>query len=151
MAYRSLIIESPARLSVRRSQLIIETDREHAVPLEDIDALLLENRQSTITAAALSQLGESGCALFVCDERHMPCAVLQPFCSHSRASAVLELQLSASLPLKKRLWQAITVSKIRNQAACLAQQGDREGEARLLVFFDLPVGSKKERREGSFQ
>lgn len=134
MAYRSLIIESPARLSVRRDQLIIETDLEHSVPLEDIDALLLENRQSTLTAAALSRLGESGCALFVCDERHMPCAVLQPFCSHSRASAVLDLQLGASLPLKKRLWQAITVRKIENQAACLAQQGDREGEAKLRTM-----------------
>ncbi len=46
--------------------------------VEDISALLVENRASTVTAAALSYLGQSGCAVFICDEKHMPCAVLEP-------------------------------------------------------------------------
>lgn len=78
MAFRSLIVENPASVSVHRSQLIIRTDREHTVPVEDISALLLESLQSTITAAALSQLGQCGCAVFICDEKHLPCAVLTP-------------------------------------------------------------------------
>lgn len=126
MAFRNVMIESPARISVKNEQLIISTDREHSLPVEDLSALLLENRQSVITTAALSLLGQSGCALFVCDEKHTPCAVLTPFSQHSRAPGVAAAQLSATEPKKKRLWQSIVRAKISNQAACLQLLG-KEG------------------------
>lgn len=59
------MIESPAHISLSNRQLIIRTDSEHSLAVEDISALLLESRASTITAAALSYLGQSGCAVFV--------------------------------------------------------------------------------------
>ena len=69
MAYRNIIVESPAHISVKNSQLVIRTDAERSLPIEDISAILLESSQSTITTAALSQLGQRGCALFVCDQK----------------------------------------------------------------------------------
>ena len=56
MAFRNIFVESPATVSVRREQLVIRTERETVVPLEDVNALLIESRQSTLTAAALSAL-----------------------------------------------------------------------------------------------
>ena len=123
MAFRNLIVESAARISVRNRQLIIHTECDHSVPLEDISALLLESRQSSITTAALSQLGQCGCAVFVCDEKHIPCAVLTPYHSHSRELSVLRSQMEATEPKKKRLWQDIVKSKIQNQALCLELSG----------------------------
>ena len=75
MAFRNVMVESSARISVKNNQLLISTDREYSLSVEDISAVLLESRQSTITTAALSLLGQSGCTLFVCDEKYMPCAV----------------------------------------------------------------------------
>lgn len=132
MAFRSVIIESPARLSVKNEQLLIVTDREHFLPVEDLSALLLENRQSTITTAALSLLGQRGCALFVCDEKHLPCAVLTPFAQHSRMLSAASGQLNATEPMKKRLWQSLVQAKIGNQASCLRWAG-KEAEARELL------------------
>lgn len=126
MAFRNLIIENPARISAKNSQLVIHTDRERSVPIEDISAILIENNQSTITTAALSQLGQRGCALFVCDEKHLPCAVLTGFARHSRELSVLKEQLSAGEVLKKRLWQSIVAAKIKNQAVCLRLCGREE-------------------------
>ena len=103
MAFRTVLIESPARLSLRNRQLIVDTDREHSLPVEDLNALLLENRQSSITAAALSHLGQCGCAVFVCDEKHMPCAVLTPFLQHSRA--LKEKDAALCLPELRELRQ----------------------------------------------
>ncbi len=131
MAFRNLIIENPARISVRNEQLVVRTEAEHSVSMEDISAVLLENCQSTITTAALSQLGQRGCAVFVCDEKHLPCAVLQPFNQHSRTLSVLRTQLDASEPLKKRLWQSIVREKVRNQGICLQLAGKNE-EAEVL-------------------
>lgn len=119
MAFRNLIIESPATLSVQNRQLIIKTDKEHSVPIEDISAILIENRQTVITTAALSQLGQCGCSVFICNEKHIPCCILEPFMQHSRSLGVIKSQLNASEPLKKRMWQAIVKAKIENQAICL--------------------------------
>lgn len=118
MAFRNIIIESPAAISLRREQLIVRTDSEHSVPIEDISALLLESRQTTITTAALSRMGQCGCAVFTCDEKHLPCAVLTPYQQHSRGLAVLRMQMSMTEPTKKRLWQSIVKAKIENQAIC---------------------------------
>ena len=123
MAFRNIIVETPASLSLRREQLIIHTDSDHSVAIEDISALLLESRQTTITTAALSRLGQCGCAVFTCDEKHMPCAVLTPFQQHSRALSVLRVQLAMTEPAKKRLWQSIVKSKIENQSICLRLTG----------------------------
>lgn len=123
MAFRNIIVETPAALSLYREQLIIRTDSDHSVAIEDISSLLLESRQTTITTAALSRLGQCGCAVFTCDEKHMPCAVLTPFQQHSRALSVLRMQLAMTEPSKKRLWQNIVKAKIENQSICLRLTG----------------------------
>lgn len=133
MSFRNVMIESPAKVSLKREQLIVATDREYSLPVEDLSALLLENRQSTITTAALSRLGQSGCAVFVCDEKHMPCAVLMPFAQHSRTLAAAKTQLDASEPLKKRMWQQIIEAKISNQAACLRWNGKEDAALAALA------------------
>lgn len=119
MAFRNVIIQSPANISVKNNQLIIRTEQAHSLPPEDISALLIESCQSTITTAALSLLGQCGCTVFVCDNKHMPCAVLTPFVSHSRALNVLNGQLGMGAVLRKKLWQSIVSAKIKNQARCL--------------------------------
>lgn len=134
MAFRNIIVENPAALSLRKEQLIIRTDNDHSVAIEDISALLLESRQSTITAAALSRLGQCGCAVFVCDEKHLPCAVLAPYQQHSRGLSVLRMQMNMTEPMKKRLWQSIVKAKIQNQAICLRLTGHTSEADTLLAM-----------------
>lgn len=119
MAYRNLMITNPARLSVRRQQLLIATDIERTVPIEDILTVMLENPQITITAATLSKLAEDGVLVFVCDEKHLPSAIFTPAYQHSRRLSVLQHQLAQSKPAQKQLWQQIICQKIANQARCL--------------------------------
>lgn len=140
MAFRNIIIENPARISVRQEQLLIKTDTEHSVAIEDISALLLESQQSTVTTAALSRLGQCGCAVFVCDEKHMPCAVLEPFGQNSRGYGMLKLQLGLGAVLKKQLWQQIVSAKISNQAKCLELCG-KVAAAQGLASMAVRVSS----------
>lgn len=131
MAFRNIIIESPAHIRVDGGRLIVHTDRDHHIPLEDISALLLESERSTITTAALSRLGQCGCAVYICDEKHMPCAVLTPYQQHTRSLTVLGTQLAATGPRKKQLWQAIVKAKLTNQALCLSLCGNAQASDRL--------------------
>lgn len=134
MAFRNIIIENPACISIDCGRLTVRTKQTHPIPLEDISALLLESQQSTITTAALSRLGQCGCAVYVCDEKHMPCAVLTPYQQHSRSLTVLRTQLDATEPRKKQLWQSIVKAKLTNQARCLNLAELSSEEATLLSY-----------------
>ena len=140
MAFRNIIIENPAYISIDRGRLTVRTGQIHPIPLEDISALLLESQQSTITTAALSRLGQCGCAVYVCDEKHMPCAVLTPYQQHSRSLTVLRTQLDTTEPRKKQLWQSVVKAKLTNQARCL-NLAERSSEAAALLSYAQRVRS----------
>ena len=131
MAFRNLMIENRAFVSIRHKNLSIKIDAEHSVPIEDINSILIENAQSTITTAALSALAQNGATVYICDAKHTPCAVMLPFVQHSRSYGMLKLQEGLTQPQKKRLWQQIVIGKIDNQAKCLELSGRQEDSEHL--------------------
>ena len=132
MAWRVVAIENPARLSVRDNQLVIAKEIESTLPIEDIDALILDNYGSTITTNLLTALATKGTTTVICDEKHLPASVLLPYSQHSRQAKVSRQQLSMSQPLKKQLWQQIIISKITNQADVLRARGLNDSTLRSL-------------------
>ena len=119
MSYRCLMIVNPARIRCKNEQLLIETEEVHSVPIEDISAIVLESRQSTITTAAMAALAQNGVVTFWCDETHLPCGISLPFAQHSRQLGVLRWQMELTLPAKKRMWQQVVTAKIQNQRSVL--------------------------------
>lgn len=73
MTWRSLLIQNGGKLSLQRRQLLIQQNGEfHTVPLEDIAVIIIENRETLITAPLLSALAEHGTTLLTCDEQFLP-------------------------------------------------------------------------------
>ena len=120
MGYANIFVSSPCRVSVKNRQLVVRGEEERKFAVEDINSVMMESGECTVSVYALRSLAESGAAVFVCDGTHMPCAVMTPYKSHFRQLASLRTQLDASKPLKKRLWQSIVIRKIENQAKCCA-------------------------------
>lgn len=85
------------------------------MPLEDIGALLLENRAITVSVALLDACVRHKIAVYICDEKHIPSGMMLGYQQHSRQSTVIEAQMKWSEPFKKRLWQSIVKQKIQNQ------------------------------------
>lgn len=153
MGFRNIKIDSHVKLSIKNQQLNIETDIARQIPLEDINCIIIENQTVTVSAYLLQKMADMGIAVYVCDEKHLPNAVLLPMVRHSRHFKILKYQIEAGKPLQKRLWQQIVVQKIRNQALCLAyleldgseelmkmckevQSGDRTHvEAKAAAFY----------------
>lgn len=150
VAWRSLFISKPARLSVKNRQLLLKQEFGQSVnlPLEDIAVLVLETPQAIITSALLSEFAAHDIAVITCDATHHPNGVLLPFLPHSRTFKVMKQQLALTLPQKKRAWQGIVQQKLRNQAACLEQFS--AGRGRFLCEQAERVGSgDPENREGT--
>ncbi len=135
MEFRSVFVSNPAQLSVRRGQLVIRQEEERSVPMEDLSALLLESRAVSITTAALQELTDHGVTVYLCDETHLPAALVLPMNRHSRQLKLLKGQIAMRRPTQKRVWQGVVMSKISNQARCLSLLG-KEGAEELRELAD---------------
>lgn len=131
MGFRNIKIDSHVKLSIKNQQLYIETDILRQIPLEDINCIIIENQTVTVSAYLLQKMADMGITVYVCDEKHLPNAVLLSMVRHSRHFKILKYQIEAGKPLQKRLWQQIVVRKIRNQALCLAYL-DLDGSEELM-------------------
>ena len=131
MGFRNIKIDSHVKLSIKNQQLYIEADILRQIPLEDINCIIIENQTVTVSAYLLQKMADMGITVYVCDEKHLPNAVLLPMVRHSRHFKILKYQIEAGKPLQKRRWQQIVVRKIRNQALCLAYL-DLDGSEELM-------------------
>lgn len=156
MGYRNIMISSNASLSIKNAQLVID-NTDISIPVEDINCIVLESRAIKVSTYLLEYMSENGVAIFMCDEKHIPSAVVLPLVIHSRHFKMLKLQMNITKPFQKRLWQQIVIKKIENQAKCLellqkdgvtelykmtkeVQSGDRthvEAKAAALYFRSL--------------
>lgn len=135
MAWRSVVISKPARLSLKQGALLVEQNQGSAsVPLEDIASLVLDNPQITLTTPLLSACAEQQVVVITVNDSHTPNGVFLAHTPHSRAVKVMHQQLAMSQPHKKRLWQLIVQQKIRNQAQLLAQYEQSDSVERLLAL-----------------
>lgn len=134
MIKKTLYFGNPVYLSLRNAQLVIKLPEvvksellpdtfkqqsEVTKPIEDIGIVVLDNKQITITSGVLEALLENNCAVITCDSKSMPVGLMLPLYGNSTQNERFRVQLDASLPLKKQLWQQTIKAKIENQASVL--------------------------------
>jgi CRISPR-associated protein Cas1 len=158
MIKRTLFFAKPAYLNTKNEQLIVNYPDEPKpkierserlrlnsppkktpmIPIEDIAVVVLEDPQITISNALMRKLLQNNVALISCDEKHMPLGTFLPLRGHSEQSERFQLQIKASLPLKKNLWKQVIETKILNQAKVLAKNGVPEQH---LIYLAGKVNS----------
>lgn len=134
MSWRSILIQNPARVRLKNSQLALSNDNgEYTIPIEDIAVIILDSPEITITSAVLSYMQDEGVVIITCDKSHIPNGLLLPFIPHSRNAQVANIQIGWSAAFKKRAWQKIIQNKIYNQGECLKKFGI-EGSDKLFAM-----------------
>ena len=131
MIKRTLYFGNPTYLSLSSRQLVIrksESQKEGAQgenictrAIEDIGVIVIDHPQITLTSALIAALLDNNVALITCDSHHMPTGLLLPLSGNTIQSERFQAQVSASLPLKKQLWQQTVKQKIANQSTILRQ------------------------------
>lgn len=141
MIKRIIYIGSPAKLSIKDSQLIIEntvTGEINSVPAEDIFAVEIDHYQVLITSYALSFFMENKICLIVSNKMHLPAGVMIPLEGNSVQTLRMRRQIEAPKPLLKNIWKTIVKYKIRNQALLLKKNCI---EAERLMQLEAEVKS----------
>lgn len=141
MIKRTLYFGNPAYLKTANEQLIIEmqdSGETKPVPIEDIGILILDNTQITITQVLMAKLLANNTALITCDHTHHPVGLMLNLDGNNLQSQKFKVQIDASVPLKKQLWQQTVAQKIYNQAMVLKSQ---RAENKLLLNLSKEVKS----------
>lgn len=116
--------ETPVRLRVDTGRILVTSPEGvhlDAVPLTDIESVLLSQPAITLTQAVLSQLAEAGVPAIVCDSRRRPVGMLLPLEAHQEQRKRFLAQCDLPAPRQKRLWQTVVRAKIAAQAGTLQE------------------------------
>ena len=89
------------------------------MPLDNVAALIVHGHGSTFSANLVSALAERNVFTVFCNANHTPTVCLWPLSGHYAQGWRMRAQVSAKLPLQKRLWQQLVTAKIETQAAVL--------------------------------
>lgn len=121
-AFKSILVSSKAKLSLELEHLVIQQDKNIGkIFLKDINFIILESLQATLTSKLLSTLAKHKIILLTCDEFHHINGIFSPFLGHFMSAKVAKMQIQVSLQRKAILWQKIIKNKISNQAHILRQ------------------------------
>lgn len=120
MGWRIIIVENSGKLYLKNKQLILKTENENkSIPIEDIDFIILDNRQITITHPLMNELVQNCILLMTTNEKHEISGILFSYWNQYRKLEILNKQIDISVPLKKQLWKKIIEQKILNQSLVL--------------------------------
>ena len=129
--FRTILIESPCRLSYKSGYMVVrKADETAKIHLTEIASVTLQTMQVYVSAYLLSEFAKYKVSFVVSDGKHNPVGQYLPLYGAHNTSKRITEQLAWGEPIKKRVWQRVVREKIRQQAALLA---DRDlPEARVL-------------------
>ena len=149
MGYRTVEVNRPAELHIRKGQLEITQEEGSAlIALEDLAGLVLAGPDIRISSLALSALAEWEIAVVICGTKQMPTAHLIPDTANARQALLARQQVYMTDELKDAIWQRLITRKIENQARALAILG-KERVAEVAAFAAAVEPGDPQNAEGS--
>lgn len=102
---------------------IFKKESTAKIPIEDVGVVILDDKQITITQGLLGALLNNNVAVIACSETHHPSGLFLPLEANSLQNERFRIQIDASVPVKKQMWQQTISAKIWNQAMMLKKYG----------------------------
>lgn len=132
------IADDRRHLFVSRGFMVVrDTEGERKelgqVPLDDIAAVIANAHGITYSNNLLVALAERGAPFVLCAANHNAVGMLLTLDGHHAQAKRIEAQITASQPMRKRLWAAIVKSKLAQQAATLEAAGAPTAPLTALV------------------
>lgn len=170
MGFRTVIVNSRAKLEFRLNFMIVRGENEKRIFIDEINTLIVQSTAVSLTAALLSELIRSGVKVIFCDEKFNPCSELVPYYGAHNTSKRYKIQMQWIKETKDEIWKLIIAQKITNQKKYLQKRGfpaeaeligsyipdilpgdatNREGHS-AKVYFNCLMPCGVSRRDGGF-
>lgn len=136
MGWRTIIINKHSKLSYKNNHLMFKSvDQHDMVHLSEIDVLVLETTDITLTSMLVKRLIDYNVLVIFCDEKRLPIGRLLPFYARHDSSLQLSKQINWDVDRKATVWTEIISQKILNQRQRLVEL-DYTDKANSLKEFN---------------
>ncbi len=120
MSFKQIFIKNKSYLSYKNNSMSVKNEfTDTTVSLDDIDMLIVENQQTTITSALLSNMAKANISVIFVDDKYLPSAICTGLYKNSRTSKIQKAQILVKKPRLNRLWKEVVISKVLNQGDVL--------------------------------
>jgi CRISP-associated protein Cas1 len=131
MGWKVIHLTKPCKIKVKDENLLLtfsdgEKEESTKVTINDIDFILFDNTQFSITGKAIELLSKNGIATLFIDEEFHPSSILVPYHTHTLLTEMANIQISITQEFKAKVWQNIIKSKISNQSTTLKYWNKKE-------------------------
>ena len=135
MGWRTVVVNKHSKLSYKNNHLVFKAiDHQELIHLSEIDVLLLETTDISLTTMLLKRLIDEKILVLFCDDKRLPIGKILPFYGRHDSSLQLTRQLAWTEERKGQVWTAIIAQKITNQSLHLAQRDYGQKAAALLAM-----------------
>lgn len=136
MGWRTVIVNEHSKLSYKNNHLVFkDAYRTELIHLSEIDILLLETTDITLTTMLVKRLVDEKVLVIFCDDKRLPTAQLIPFYGRHDSSLQLSRQVAWKEDVKGRVWTEIIAQKIRNQSDYLSYSDFPEKSQAILSLY----------------
>ncbi len=170
MGFRTVVVNTRSKLEHRLNFLIIRSEKEKRVYINEINTLIVQSTAVSLTASLLSELVRNNVKVIFCDEKCNPSAELLPYYGAHNTSKRIKTQTKWKKETKDKVWKRLIEQKIRSQESLLRARGfiaeadmlksysaevtsgdttNREGHA-AKVYFNAVLPDRATRRSSDF-
>lgn len=143
--WRTVVIANQCKLTYKNNYLIVRNKDVQMIHLNEIDVLIIETTQVSITSILLSELLNRKIKVIFCDERHNPKGEVVPYYGCHNTSKKIMQQLQWDSHIKGLVWRKIISQKILNQSKVL-ELFERENHHMLIEYSkDIEPGDTTNR------
>ncbi|RBS20933.1 CRISPR-associated endonuclease cas1 [Enterococcus faecalis] len=115
MGWRTVVVNKHSKLSYKNNHLVFKAiDHQELIHLSEIDVLLLETTDISLTTMLLKRLIDEKILVLFCDDKRLPIGKILPFYGRHDSSLQLTRQLAWTEERKGQVWTAIIAQKITN-------------------------------------
>ncbi|MBC1904730.1 type II CRISPR-associated endonuclease Cas1 [Listeria innocua] len=149
MGWRTIVVNSHSKLSYKNQHLVFKSAyQQEMIHLSEIDVLLLETTDITLTTMLINCLVAENILILFCDDKRLPIGKLLPFYGRHDSSLQLSKQLEWDAELKAAVWTEIISQKILNQSMFLSMLNYDEKADSLIKLHETLAVFDPTNREG---
>lgn len=137
MGWRTVVVNQHSKLAYKNNALLFKTsEKQEVIHLSEIDILILETTDITLTTMLLKRLVDENILVIFCDDKRLPSAKLMPYFGRHDSSLQLAKQVVWEEEKRQTVWTEIIAQKILNQHLYLREIEHYEKSQSILSLYD---------------
>ena len=149
MAFRTLVISTHCKLEYSLEYLVYRgVDTTKRIFLNEINTILIESTQVSITTSLLNEIVKRKIKLIFCDEKHDPSSELVPYNNSHNSSERIMNQISWDDKIKNLIWQRIIKEKINTEYLMLKKYNHLDVALQVYDYMENVEIGDLSNREG---